>query len=926
MSWLHRLFLRRRLYGELSEEIREHLEEKVEELVARGMSREEARYVARREFGNVTLFEEDGRGVWRWAWAENILMDLRYGLRMLRKSRGFTVVAVLTLAIGIAANTAVFTAFDAVFLRPRATADPERLARVYRSTRSNAYGALSYPDYLFFREHSRSFSDVFLLSYGMGVTSSDFSTIEATSGPGIAGALGFKLPQLLPGSARPIGCGFVSGNYFAALGARPMLGRLLAPADDQRGAPPVVMLSGNFWQRQFRSNPTIVGSILHLNGVAFTVIGVTPMDYLGIADTVPEVWVPVNAKLQLGTPPEEFTDRKTTSGWVEGRLRPGVTLADAEAELNVLMTELRAADPKFETDSAMRVISGKTYAQPLDPQSWALVAVTMSAVGLLLLIACCNVASLLLARAAARQREIALRISLGAGRIRLLQQLLTESSLIALLAGAAGLPLAWWMLRILVLQIAASLPSFWGSIALQIDPDKRVLAYTVGISLLTGVVFGLTPALQSVKKDLNSGLKNEGNVFGRRIRRSWLRGGLIAGEIAAALVLLVCSVLLLRGSQRGLTIDPGFDNNNVIFMEVQEPPANVLRRNTPEQLTQELATAMRNVRGVTAVSRASRGPLAAGNRFVAAAPARTKTLTGGPSESETPDAGYSFIDSDYFQTLSIPFVRGRDFTRDEVEGNARVAIVSEALARRFWPGEDPIGKLLRVGTPQPAMSFPGEYAPYISSTQVIGVVRDVRSLGLREVDGPYIYLPLDRSRWNSVLLVRAEKNPAALLPALGQEVRRLDANLPVIAGVLRTMISFDAYFVISRIGGVLASIVGILGLLLACMGVYGTVGYAVVQRTQEIGIRMALGADRRSVVSLILRDGLRPMAFGIIAGLLAAAGVSRVLSSFLFGLSSLDVTSFGGVSVVLVGVALFASYMPARRAMRVDPMVALRYE
>jgi macrolide transport system ATP-binding/permease protein len=925
MSWFERVFLRRRIYGELSEEIREHLDEKIEELVARGMPREEAEHAARREFGNVTLTEEDGRGVWRWTMLENLWMDLRYGARMLRKAPAFTVIAVLTLAIGIAANTAVFTAFNAIFLRPRATAEPERLARVFRSTPNDAFGSLSYPDYIFFREHSKSFSDVFLMAYGISVTSSDFSTEEPATGPSIAGVVGFKLPQLLPGSAQPLGCGFISGNYFSALGAHPMLGRLLLPEDDYRGAPPVLMLSGNFWQKQFHSNPSVVGSTLHLNGVAFTIIGVTPVDYLGIADVVPDVWVPVNAKLVLGGSPEEMTDRRITTGWVQGRLKRGVTLADAEAELNVLLSELRASDPQFERDSAVRVVSGKTYAM-VGPQEWALIAVTMTAVGLLLLIACCNVASLLLARAAARRREIAVRISLGAGRVRLLQQLLTESSLVALLAGGIGLPLAWWMLRILVLQIAASLPPFWGSIALQLDPDVRVFGYTLALSLIAGVVFGLTPALQSAKSDVNSGLKSDGNFFGQQTRKPWLRRTLIAGEIAAALVLLISSTLLLRGSQRALTVDPGFDSQNVLYLEMHDPTIHGLRRSSPEQLAQDLAAAMRKVRGVTAVSRASRGPLAGGTRFVVVAPLRANAAVGGSNESEMPDAGYSFVDTNYFSVLDIPFVRGRGFAPDEVQGESRVVVISEALARRFWPGEDAVGKLLRVGTQQPAMSFPGEYAPFVSSAQVIGVVRDVRSLSLRETDRGYIYLPLEQKHWSSVLLVRAERNPSALLPALGSEVRRLDASLPVIGGVLHTMISFDPYFVISRIGGVLASIVGVLGLVLACMGVYGTVGYLVVQRTQEIGIRMALGADRRSLLRLILRDGALPLAMGIGVGFFAAAGVSRVLSSFLFGLSSLDALSFGGVSLLLAGITLLASYVPARRAMRVDPIVALRYE
>jgi putative ABC transport system permease protein len=482
------------------------------------------------------------------------------------------------------------------------------------------------------------------------------------------------------------------------------------------------------------------------------------------------------------------------------------------------------------------------------------------------------------------------------------------------------------MLRILVLQIAAALPSFWGGIALEIDPDVRIFGYTLAVALVTGVVFGLTPALQSVKTDLNYGLKSEGTLFGRRMRRSWVRGVLIAGEIAAALVLLISSVLLLRGSQRALNVDPGFGTQNVIYLEVDDPTVLGLGRSTPVQLTRDLAQAIRSLRGVASVSRASRGPLAGGNRRVAVARAGASVPAARPGENETPDAGYGYVDSEYFTTLGIPFVRGRGFAPGEVQDIARVVIVSEALARRFWPHEDPVGKLLRVGTQQPSMNFPGERDPFIPSSQVIGVVRDVRNMSLREPDGPYIYLPLDQTRWNSVLLVRTERNPAALLPVLGSEVRRLNANLPVLAGVLRTMISFDAYFVISRIGGVLASIVGVLGLLLACMGVYGTVGYIVVQRTQEIGIRTAPGADGRSVLLLILRDGMQPIAIGVVAGFLVAVGVSQVLSSMLFGLNRLDAISFGGVSVLLVGVAFIASYVPARRAMRVDPMVVLRYE
>ena len=926
MKWLRQLFSRRRQFRELSDEIEEHLEEKIEELVADGVSREEATHAARREFGNVPLVQEDSRSVWRWLFVENLLADIRFGLRLLWKSPGFTSVAVLALVLGIAVNTAVFTAFDAVLLRPRAVSHPERLARVLRGASADAYGAFSYRDYVYLREHSHTFSDLILLAYGLGVTSSDLPATDPEAGATIPGAVGFRLPQLLPGSARPIGCGFVSGNYFAALGAHPVIGRLLLPEDDVRGAARVVLLSGNFWQRQFRSNPAVIGLTLHLNGVAFTVVGVTPVDYLGTAPVVPDLWAPVSAKLALGAAPELLTDRKIVAGWVEGRLKPRVSYADAQAELSVLTAQLRATEANPELDRGVRVISGKTYAPPLQAQEWGIVAVMMIAVALLLLIACSNVASLLLARSATRQKEIALRLSLGAGRGRLLQQLLTESSLISLLAGAAGLPLAGWMLRMLILQISSSLPSYWGSIVLQIDPDVRIFGYTIALSLVTGVVFGLAPALQSVKTDQNSALKNEGTLFGRRLQRSRLRAVLIAGQMAACLVLLINSALLLRGSQRALSLDPGFETKKIVYLELHNPAQLGLSRQSPLQFPQQLAQALRNLPGVTSVSQASKGPISGGDRWVAVAPVGANLPAGRAGEIGTPRASYSYVAPEYFATLGIALVRGRAFTPSEVQGKAPVVMVSEALARSLWPGQDPVGKLLRIGTEQPSMSFPGERDPFIASSQVIGVVRDVRSLTLREVDGPYLYLPLDQSRWNSVLLVRTEGDPAALLPAMGSEVRRLDPNLPVIAGALHTMISFDPYFVISRVGGVLASIVGLLGLLLACMGVYGTVGYAVVQRTQEIGVRMALGADNGHVLGLILQDGMRPALMGVGAGLLAAAAVSRVLSSMLFGLSPLDTVSFGSVSVLLAAVAVFACYLPSRRAMRVDPMVALRYE
>ncbi|MHB8502704.1 MAG: ADOP family duplicated permease [Candidatus Acidiferrales bacterium] len=927
MNWLKQLFSRRRIFNDLSDEIREHLEEKIEELVVSGMSKKEATSAARREFGNVALVEQDSREVWQWPSIESFFADFRYALRTLRKSPGFAAVAVLTLALGIGVNTAIFTAFDALILRPRSVKDPDRLAFLFRATLKNRQGSFSYPDYLYYRDHSKSFSELALNAFGMAVTSSDLPATQPEATPRIAGAVGFQLPQLLQGSAQPISCFFVSGNYFPMLGAVPVVGRFVLPEDDQPNAPPVVLMSGNLWQRQFHSDPNVVGSVLHLNGVAFTVIGVTPLDYLATAASVPDLWVPAIAKIALGaSTPQKFQDRLVFAGSTVGRLKQGVSLSDAQAELNVLAAQLRTLYPEAEANMSVSVVSGRNNLSSLDSDSWPVVITAMTAVALLLLIACANVASLLLARAVARRKEIAVRLALGAGRWRLLRQLLTESILLGLLAGAFALPLAEWGLHLLIVEISSALPSYWGSIALEISPDVRIFAYTLFVSCAAGIAFGLAPALQASKSDVNSALKEDSTAFGNRLSRSRLRCLLIAGQMAACLVLLISSALLLRGSQRALTIDPGYESQHVLYLEMYNPANLHYPQTRLLQLNRDLIQRIVTLPGVHSVAQASRGPIG-GNRWVHVAPVGA-TFSAYPTDgSEPPAAGYSFVTPNYFDTLNIPVVQGRTFTPGEADEQAPVVVISEATARRFWPGEDAIGKLLKIGSEKGSMSFPGESDPFIASAVVIGIARDVRSMDLRRLDESYLYLPLSQSRqWTGTLLVRADGNLAPLLTAIGHEVRSVNANLPVIAAPLHTMVSMDPYFVVSRIGGVLASIVGALGLLLACLGVYGMVSYSMAQRTREIGIRMALGAQRFQVLRLVISEGFRPILSGVVVGVVASAGVSRALSATLFGLSPLDTVSFAGVSLLLIAIALIATWLPARWATQVDPMVALRYE
>src|SRR5437016_6511917 len=657
-------------------EIDSHLQMHVEDNLRAGMSPTEARRQALIKLGGVEQTKEiyrDRRGL---PLLETLFQDLRFAFRMLRKNPGFTCVAVLTLALGIGVNTAIFTAFDALVLRPRHVRDPDRLAAVFRITPGEAHGWFSYPDYIYYRDHSRSFSDLSLLAFGMAVTSSDLPATGPEATPRIAGAVGFQLPQLLQGSAQPIMCFFVSGNYFPMLGATPLLGRILLPEDDQANAPPVVLMSGNSWQRHFHSDPHVVGSTLHLNGAAFTVIGVTPLDYLATASSIPDLWAPVSAKIAIGTATrQELENRLVIAGFPMGRLKPGVTLSDAQAELGVLAAQLRTQYPEAERNMTVGVASGRSNLAALDSDAWPVVIAAMSAVALLLLIACANVASLLLARAVAPRKEIAVRLALGAGRWRLLRQLLTESILLGILAGALGLPLAGWMLHLLIVEIASALPSFWGTIALEINPDIRIFAYTLFVSCAAGIAFGLTPALQASKADVNSALKDDSTAFGYRLSRSWLRGLLIASQMAACLVLLISSALLLRGSQRALKIDPGYNAKSVAFLEMYDPKNLHYSQSQLLQLNRDLIHSIVSLPGVRSVSQASRGPIG-GNRWVAVARADATSPPHSTGGGETPLAGSGYVQPKFFDTLGIPIVRGRTFTPREADGRAPAVVIS----------------------------------------------------------------------------------------------------------------------------------------------------------------------------------------------------------------------------------------------------------
>jgi macrolide transport system ATP-binding/permease protein len=923
---LRSIFRRRQADEQLDDELRDHLELAITEYIARGMDPEKARRQARLDLGGLEKVKEECRDARRTNAIENFFRDLRFGLRMMRKSIGFSSVAILTLALGIAVNTAVFTAFDAFVLRPRAVADPDRLAFVFRATEDDAHGRFSYPAYLFYRDHSKSFSDLGLFAFGMAVTSSDLPPNDKAPESRVAGALRLQLPQLLPGSAQPLMCFFVSGNYFKMLGAMPLQGRLIEPLDDVSAAAPVVLMSGNLWQNEFHSDPRVLGAVVHLNGVPFTIVGITAPDYKGMGPDVPSLWAPVAARVRLGSvSAEEMQNRHVIVGEPQGRLRPNVSFSEAQAELGVLAAQWRAAHPEDTERELIRVIPAKNDLALLGLTEWELIVASMAAVGLLLLIGCANVAGLMLVRASARRKEIAVRLALGAGRGRVLRQLLTESLLVGVLAGGLGLPLAIWMLHLLMVEIISVVPSFWGSIALTLTPDIRIFTYTLLISCAAGVSFGLIPALLASKVDVNDAIKEEGSAVGSAMSRSKFRGLLIATQMAACLVLLINSALLLRGSQKAVTINPGYELQKVAYLELYNPEQLHYSRARLQQLDEDLLRGIGSVAGVTSVAQASRGPI--GNtRWIDVTPFDSD-LTPSDRANQSLGAGYSYVAPNYFQTMGIPILRGRAFTAGESETQAPVVVISESTARRFWPGQDSIGRRLKIGSQTEGMSFPGEAGPVLRSCEVIGIAGDVRSMDLTKIDESYLYLPLSQKRQSTnVFLARTEGDPATLLPTIGEQVRRVDPSLPVVGAPLTMMLSMDPYFVASRVGGVLASVVGALGLFMACMGIYGMVSYSVAERTREIGIRMALGAGRQQLLRMVMTQGFRPIFVGTVIGVVASAGISRVLAAMMFGFDSGDGILFFTVSLALAAIAVVATYVPARRAMQVDPQVALRHE
>jgi predicted permease len=813
---------------------------------------------------------------------ENLLQDLRYGFRILVKQPVFTAVAVLSLALGIGANSAIFSLVDALLWRTLPVESPETLVSLFTTDAKNpGLNALSHLNWKDYRDMSRSFSGV------LGYT---FAPVSVQTGGEPAVAFGL----------------LASGNYFDLLGIRAAHGRTFLPEEDgQPGAHPVVVVSHRFWQENLGGDPKAVGRPITINGSGYTVIGVTPEAFTGTdVGLAPQLWVPMAMNRQI-IPGEAFNwfgERRGLMMNAVARLRPGVTPAEAQAEIGTIGKRLQRDYPDDNKGRSAELVPLSQAA--LNPGAREAVTagtgLLMAVVGLVLLIACANVSNLLLAQAVARRREIAIRLSQGAARGRLIRQLLTESLLLALLGGAIGLLIANWLQALLPKLI----PQGLFPLDLGLSLDLRVLAFTLGVSLLTGLIFGLVPALQASKADLVSALKTKDQGATGRFRGFGVRGGLVAGQVALSLVSLIAAGLFVRSLGEMRRIDPGFPAERlaVISFDVGLQGWNQGRG---EQFYRDVRERIARVPGVAKVALAQAGPF--GFAFT-----RSVFLEGEESTKNGTLMQVNTVTPELLDTMGVRVLRGRAFTEADREGSMRVVIVNETMAETFWPGQNPLGKRFHFFGDDPV--------------EVVGVVQTVKYNGLGEDPQPYIYEPLaQRYVTNVTLVIRTERSPESVLGTVQKEIRDMAPTMPLV-GVSTVPDLLDNSLGLMRTGASLLALFGVLALGLASVGLYGVMSFSVTQRSREIGVRMALGAQHRDVLRLVLRQGLTVVGVGLIAGLLLAFGVTRLVAGMLFQVTPTDPMAFGVTSAALALVAFGATLIPALRAISVSPILAIRYE
>jgi putative ABC transport system permease protein len=870
---------------ELDEELRYHVEPKTQRYAANGLEPIEARRRAMLDMDGIERSKEECRDMRKVNWLHDLTQDIRYSLRMLRNSPGFTVMAVLTLALGIGANTAIFSVASALLLRPLPVPEPSRVFALARG--DGGAPPASHPDFVDYRSRAGDFLELAAylptpLSFGRG-TASDVILGE-----------------------------IVSANYFSALGIAPAQGRTFLPEEDQPGAHSVVVVSHECWQNRLQGDSTPVGKTLVLNGRNFTVVGVAPPGFYGAS--VPlraEVWLPVSMQAQaMPSSPDLLADRRQEWLAVLGRLKPGVPPEQAQSVLNTIDRQLQtehaelysqASRPELRHLSLLKLQG--IYLPHIRRMATMASVLLLAVVGMVLLIACANVAGLLLARTATRRREIATRVALGAGRGRIIRQMLTEGMLLAACGMLAGLLFAFFA-NGLLMAFRPPIPAPW-TFSTEIRLDLPVLVFATCLAAATVLLCASAPALQACKVNLLPALKNEGEAGPRRLR---LRKLLVTAQVALSLVLLVCAGLFVRSLRSAQTMHVGFETRNGIVMSFDLGLQGYSEARA-RAFYSDLEARLHSLPGVSSMALANFIPLGSMNTT---SPLQIEGRETSPDRLAA-SVGSMIVDKDYFQTMGVPIVNGRAFAAQDIENSLPVVIVSEAMVRRFWPEEDPIGKRVRVGGPDSPLC------------EIVGVAADTKHTSLGPPP-PVAYLPFSQRYFPRMnLVVRTASNPQAGLAAIRQEVAALDPNAPVQG--LRTMENHvDFAFWPTRMGASLLGIFGLLGLSLATVGVFGVVSYSVAQRTHEMGIRMALGAQSRDVMKMILVEGMSLALVGAGLGLGGALIVTRLLGSLLYGVSPTDGITFAGVVALLAVVALAACYIPARRAARVHPMVALRYE
>jgi len=871
---------RNRRNKELDEEIQAHLLLAERKALESGQTREEARYTARREFGNVSVAEEVTRDMWGWRWLGDLRQDLRIGLRMLRRSPGFSLLAIFCLTLGIGANAAVFSWIEGILFRPYpAVADQGRLLALGGTARGEPGGTpISWPDFIDLQRNCKLF-DAFFVTKITGTTLSIGDRAEVTVGS------------------------IVSANYFDAIGVHPMLGRGFEPGEDSgRNTHPVVVISYQLWQGRFKGDPQILGKTQRLNGVLHTIVGVAPESFHGtFVGWAMHFWVPASMEEVFESGGYKLEDRGAR--WIEAyvKLKPSVTREQAQQEITSVAKFLEMNYP--ETNRGRGIMLWPLWQTPFNNARTLLptLEIMLAVVAFVLLIACANVANLLLVRSFARRHEMTVRVAIGAGRGRLLRQLLTEGLILSVFGATGGLVVAYWCRHALVLLF----PTRGGvSMYLPGELDWYVLALSAGVCLMATLMIGLIPAVQTRNLDLAGALKAESAGVVGAGGRAWVRSGLILVQVALSFILLVGAGLLLQSLQKIRTTSPGFSTHEVLDTAVNLVAAGYDAARA-QSFQDELLERVKVLPGVESAAFARMTPLSYGS-FSSSLIAVDGYQ---PPPDEQPTVEYNEVGPGYFATMGIPLVAGREFTRADDEKGALVAIVNETMAAKYWGGRDPMGERVQVK---------GRWL------QVVGVAKDSKYESMRELPEAFFYAPLRQNFARGAgLYIRTRLSPESMAATLGREVRRLDPDLALYE-VITLQEQVDRSTSAQKVAVTLVGFLGGLALLLAAIGLYGVMSYAVSQSARELGLRMALGAGASNLLQLVMRRGLALTGGGVLLGAATALGLTRLLGNLLYKVSPRDPLAFGSAFAVMIIISVAACLLPAWRAMRTDPVRALQ--